>query len=70
MLAGFGGMISKHPERTTNEEAIPPEQPNAASPGPEGEREQRSSGRSGWALLLAFLVGVVVIGALYRSGGF
>jgi hypothetical protein len=60
------GMMPAPPDPTVNKEAIPAEQPIAASPGPEHERKPRSGWRSGWTLLLLLLVVVVIIGALRR----
>ncbi len=51
---------------TVNREAIPTEQPIAASPGPQGERKPRSPWRSGWTILILLLVILTLLGALHR----
>lgn len=61
-------MIPEAPNPSINKEAIPAQQPIAASPGPTFERKPRSGWRSGWTLLLLLLVVVVIIGALRRYG--
>jgi len=53
-----------------NHEAIPAQQPIAASPGPQHEQRPRSGFRSGWLLLLVVLVLLVLLGALQRGGTF
>lgn len=59
-------MISDQPDPSLNQEAIPAQQPLAASPGPEQERKPRSGWRSGWLFLLLLLVVLVLLGGLYR----
>jgi hypothetical protein len=60
-------MAIQPPDPHVNKEAIPAQQPIAASPGPQHRHQERSAWRSGWTYLLAALVLVTLLGALYRS---
>lgn len=59
-------MTSERTDSTVNEEAIPSEQPIAASPGPVFERKPRRGWRSGWTLAFLLLVVLIVLTGLYR----
>jgi hypothetical protein len=59
---------AQEPGAVANKEAIPEEQPLAASPGPQVRHEPKSGWRSGWTYLLIGLCLLVVLGALHRYG--
>lgn len=59
-------MLPERTDPTVNKEAIPAEQPIAASPGPQFERKERPGWRSGWTLAFVLLVFAILLTALRR----